>query len=330
MIILNITIPTYNRPNQLLRCITNILSSYNIENLLPQIHITVVDNNSNYDVKHLLSNLNLNYSEFITLYKNPSNIGMANNFIKCFEYSVGEYTWIFSDDETINHFTLDNIIQHLVSNSYDIIFLNNSRIKKNKGDKTLEFHKFKKSHFIKKVSVFNALITKNIFRTKHFDLSKTLPNTLFPFLITFYESVNKDNAKTLYIDGDLFTVTSGDSSGYNWFDTFVNDLTNIHSLFPSLIDHSCKIKMNNDLIKYFLFKQFLIVGLKKEKIKRNTLQKFEKYDFKTIFSLLKNKFYKFVNFYIFILTIYLTPLFLRRFIYFVLIEFYQPFYRKRD
>ncbi len=324
---LTIAIPTYNRKEQLIRCLDSIIQSDNFSYFSLYLEILVIDNDSNYCIYDSLMPYVNKFPNVIKVLKNNSNIGMANNFKECFKKSSSYYIWLLSDDEFINRETLSNLIPVLIQNSLDLIFINNSRKKKNIGDKSFDIYNYTKDTFIRKVSIFNTLVSKNIFSHKYIYAVNYSNSSFFPFLFPFYEALNSNGSQTLFIDADAFEVTSGGSSGYKWFETFIYDLGYIHNKYLKS-KHLSYIQ--NQLIKYLLFKQFLIVGLSIKKIKRNTLANFEKQNFKEVYLMIRNYFRNRINFYIFILPIFNMPKFIRNLFYKILMDFFQPFYRKKD
>lgn len=115
---ITIAIPTYDRNEKLI---------VNLNNLLPQIttqKIIIVDNCSTIPVKNSLNELIIKYSNIsIKIYSNKTNIGIAANFLRCFEYCETEWMWLLSDDDLV----CDNAIEILerdVLRYYDYTFFN--------------------------------------------------------------------------------------------------------------------------------------------------------------------------------------------------------------
>jgi len=329
MVFLTIAIPTYNREKQLRRCLDGICKQLKIGD--DRVEVLISDNASDYDVKSL-------FDEYwrqgypVRLNRNKENIGMTANFLYCLSNTTSEYVWLFSDDEYINDNRIDLILDLICLNNPDYIFVNNSRIKKNNNNKSIEYINLPKNLFIKKISLFPALITKNIFKRDALlplIAKKHVYNTLFPHLSIMY-SIVRDSDRLGIIDGDIFTVTPGNSSGYKWFETFVLDLSNVLNENADIITKQERKYLDNQLLKYFYFKQFLSLGIDCTDKKRDTLEKFPKEDFINIYLMIKSRFSRRINFWIYIQPIRIMPKKIRNLFYNILMKYVQPIYRKKD
>lgn len=110
---LEIIIPTYNRKKRLI----NMLKS--IEREKERVKITIIDNNSNYNIEEIYQE-NFQYLD-IRIKKNKVNIGMIGNFCKCFYVCESKWLWILSDDDEIVEGAFKNIKQ-ILSDNQDIDF----------------------------------------------------------------------------------------------------------------------------------------------------------------------------------------------------------------
>lgn len=90
-----IAIPSYQRPESLARCLQAIAAG----DSLPD-ELLIVDNHSNpaYD-KQALLDITPNLTPVLRLERNPYNIGLAANLLRCFERSNSDYIWICGDDD---------------------------------------------------------------------------------------------------------------------------------------------------------------------------------------------------------------------------------------
>jgi glycosyltransferase involved in cell wall biosynthesis len=104
---LSICIPTYNRPSQLFRLITEILGQ--IKKISPNsLEFIIVDDSDviNNDVERLLINANLPFN-----YIRGKANGIDSAIIKILEHAKGEYVWWCGDDDQI----ADNFIETIFS-----------------------------------------------------------------------------------------------------------------------------------------------------------------------------------------------------------------------
>lgn len=117
--LLTIAIPTYNRS----ACLTQLLDA-----LAPQlagesrVELIISDNASPDDTKsvvesYLRKGLALIYS------RNDTNIGADANFIRCYEMALGEYLWIFGDDDIIVPGGLQEVLRTLETRKFDLLYV---------------------------------------------------------------------------------------------------------------------------------------------------------------------------------------------------------------
>lgn len=95
MIRLSITIPTYNRPEQLVRTIRSLFAG-----VVPElVEVVVIDNASPISAQRMIEQELSHAAPFIRFIRNNSNIGLAANLLRCIEHAKGEWTWLLSDDD---------------------------------------------------------------------------------------------------------------------------------------------------------------------------------------------------------------------------------------
>jgi glycosyltransferase involved in cell wall biosynthesis len=98
MIKLSITIPTYNRPEQLIRTLRSIFDC-----IIPDhVEIIILDNASPIPVEKLVCDELPHAAPCVRFIRNPSNIGLAANLMRCFEHAQGEWVWLLGDDDTLH------------------------------------------------------------------------------------------------------------------------------------------------------------------------------------------------------------------------------------
>jgi len=120
---LTIAIPTYNR-NKILK--------KNLILLLPQItsdcRILIIDNCSDIPVIDSLSDIIKQYSNIdINIIRNPYNVGLTGNILRCFEMCPDPWLWVLGDDDEVKDGAIDQIINdikkykdnHFISYAWD-------------------------------------------------------------------------------------------------------------------------------------------------------------------------------------------------------------------
>lgn len=109
MIKLSICIPTYNRAEYLRNCLHSIAlgdpqSVFNFE-------ICISNNNSSDDTESVV--WGAQESLRIKYHKNPSNLGVARNFLNVVSMAEGEFVWLIGDD--------DLLMPNAISRLYELI-----------------------------------------------------------------------------------------------------------------------------------------------------------------------------------------------------------------
>jgi hypothetical protein len=111
--LLQISIPTFNRPESL-RQITVQLEDLKDLCHSKKLRIIVYDNS---DMEAKKEN-KITLPNFINYRENKVNLGFGGNVRRCLEESIGIYTWVISDDDKINPIEIRKIIAEIeLSNS---------------------------------------------------------------------------------------------------------------------------------------------------------------------------------------------------------------------
>lgn len=104
--ILTIAIPTYNRRNQLERLVQAIVPV-----LTAEVCLLIVDNHSDYSVAEALENVLGHIPQTqVKIVRNPTNIGMMPNLLRCYELAKTEWVWILGDDDLPSPNALQNML----------------------------------------------------------------------------------------------------------------------------------------------------------------------------------------------------------------------------
>jgi len=152
---LTVSIPTYNRNEELL---------FTLSKLLPQVKdekIIIIDNESDIPVKDSLTPLLNLYPDLdVKIYRNRTNLGICGNFLRCFEYCETEWMWLLSDDDTPCPDSLEMIHTDIVA-CPDYTFINyaSKEMFQNFGvTRDVDIHTTGLSELIKGMDVFSNFI----------------------------------------------------------------------------------------------------------------------------------------------------------------------------
>lgn len=122
--LISILIPTWNRPESVVRLIEQINSTKHDD-----IEIIVVDDNS--DEKKWLELKNITaLHDNVRLFKNQQNIGMTPNWNKTIEYAKGTWLGFICDDDMYKEDALPRIRALIKENTVPCLILQNSEIEK--------------------------------------------------------------------------------------------------------------------------------------------------------------------------------------------------------
>lgn len=106
----SVIIPTYNRCEQLCRCVNSLLLS-----TYKNIEIIVVNNNSSDNTKQAISVLNKKYSNiiFVDLNRNLMTAGGRNEGIK---YASGNYLLFVDNDNVVDPSMIEELVKEMDNN----------------------------------------------------------------------------------------------------------------------------------------------------------------------------------------------------------------------
>lgn len=119
MLKLSIAIPTYNRVYFLKETLKSILPQ-----MAPQLEIVISDNGSTDNTLEMLKE----YPQ-VRVVGFKSNQGIDHNIVNVIQCSLGEYVFLFSDDDILLPFSLDKILEEIETMSPVMICLNHFAFK---------------------------------------------------------------------------------------------------------------------------------------------------------------------------------------------------------
>ncbi len=128
--LITIGIPTYNRKTEIfnqVEIIFNFIKNNSFEN---EIELVVIDNNSDFEIRDVLKIFIDEKKGFFKVFKNKSNIGMANNIIKTVKFASGKFYYFIGDDDSIDLDAFKKTFEIIKSSNYDteVIITGNDEI----------------------------------------------------------------------------------------------------------------------------------------------------------------------------------------------------------
>ena len=119
---LSICIPTYNRSGCLKECLDSILRS--VVGYESQIEIIISDNASTDDTAYIIHSFQINYP-WLRCHRNAENIGGDRNIYLVATMALGEYIWLFGDDDKMMAGAVPAILNKIAL-GYNLIICNYS------------------------------------------------------------------------------------------------------------------------------------------------------------------------------------------------------------
>jgi len=117
--VLTIAIPTYNRSRYLQRQLTKLVRLQNFS----KVDVIVGDNSDNDESRKVCEIFANNYSN-IRYIRNTCNLGFDKNIINLYNESLTHYVWFLSDDDDVHLLDFELILNNLVTNNPDLLYLN--------------------------------------------------------------------------------------------------------------------------------------------------------------------------------------------------------------
>lgn len=286
--VLTIAIPTFNRVDCLRLLIESVMKQVQGQEILGvKLEILICNNASTDGTVVYLEGLAS--VPGITVHQHDANCGADLNIVSCCELALGKYVWIMGDDDFPMAGTLTILIDFLTSENPDLVYL---PARWEMGDLTRFVESKALSTEIVQVNNMGLAIRSNIYVTF---ISSWIMN-----MEKYREVAAPDYSRftgtslaqlewifSLFSHGERFFLgrenmifaRAGNSGGYTVFDVFSKN-------FNRIVEHV--FVSNPDLRKFFrrcmlwCFIPGLIWGVRK-----NTIGKFEKFDFEKIMPILR-------------------------------------------
>jgi hypothetical protein len=229
--ILNISIPTYNRPDFLYRCLKSIQTAiYQLnEDDRQLVSVFVSDNSDNMNSKRVaelieFDNVIINYSQ------NEFNIGSDNNIAKCYVYSQSEYVMIVGDDDFLSVNSLSVVLPFLKVKIFPIIFLKAYGLTKNESQRRKDglkgVYQYKSfSEVLISRNVHLAFISNMIFRRTDYTeeiVNDGVGSNLVQFNLVLH-LLKEWHGKSISLDANLVMSTRNNTGGYDPIEIFGNN-----------------------------------------------------------------------------------------------------------
>lgn len=130
--VLTIAVPTYNRAEYLNLCLARIGEEINglDEAQARLVRVCVADNGSTDNTREVVSRYQGLLAEQLKSVRTEVNQGMDFNFTRCYELAQTPYVWLVGDDDIILPGGLKKVLDVLAKYEIDILYVNNYWFKK--------------------------------------------------------------------------------------------------------------------------------------------------------------------------------------------------------
>lgn len=117
--LITIAIPTFNRASLLHRLLGQLGSQINSD---VRVELIISDNASTDTTSSVVKEFQ-DQGMPVRYLRNSTNIGADRNILQCFDAALGEYVWIFSDDDLMAPGTVHRLLDTLSTDTYDLVFV---------------------------------------------------------------------------------------------------------------------------------------------------------------------------------------------------------------
>ena len=225
--LLTISIPTYNRPNFLEKCLDKIiLSTAELnENLKSDFQILISDNSDNNLTGELIRSKK--YHELSIVYKkNDRNIGSDANIAQCLSAPRSKYVMLLGDDDYITKYALFEILTTISNSDYTIGCVeffglyNNEERNPKKKKKKLEVYNNAELFIRRNIKL--SFISGLIFNRELYEesiVNKGIGTNLVHFKLALHQMGNT-GLPSFYLGNFLVVATRNNTGGYNPLEIF--------------------------------------------------------------------------------------------------------------
>lgn len=257
--LLTIAIPTYNRAGFLdtgLKKISEELIGLS-KDQRRLVNVYISNNASTDNTSEIIKKYKTLHSEIIKVINNSENIGADLNIAQCYESSSTPYVWILGDDDLILPGSLGLILNVLLKERIDILYLNHYWFKDNYKEKLIPLKnpsvsKFHETlDFAKRTNVMLSFISGLIVRT---GVGIEYRNTLATSNLVQFSWVLpllRDGTSFAVLENEVVAARGGNSGGYGLVKVFGQNLTKITNNILREKPEVARAIQNGTIVNFF-------------------------------------------------------------------------------
>jgi abequosyltransferase len=259
--LLTIAIPTYNRSAFLELCLKRIgeeLDSLS-EDQRSWVKVYIANNASTDNTAEVIFQYQLIDTEVFEVVHNTENIGAERNVAQCYASATTPYVWLFGDDDVILPGKLKLVLDILVKQEIDILYLGGygyfesylDEPKRGRGKSGL-VECSRALDFVKSTHVMLTFITALIVRSgvKTESVSQLVDGSNLPQLGWILPLV-RDGKKFAILEDRVYAAKIGNSGGYGAINVFGNNLINITNSIFKLQPELAQAIQNGVIVTWF-------------------------------------------------------------------------------
>lgn len=282
--LISICIPTYNRANNLDKCLNSIFTQIEEDD---RFQIVISNNGSQDDTDKVVEKYLQKYKRIIKYNKNSENIGAHENFLKVMDIADGEYILLHGDDDYFIDGSIYEIYGVVKKNkSKSCIFLNILNNDKDINnienlDEFLTYIPGTSSIFISSIMLKNNLYKSITNKMRYAEQRMNQTYILF-------EVISKYGNSCIF-NSSLFTYENNLDGEYSWPEVFIENYLEL------LSEYLKSEKVSIEKFDFEKYRMMRVISVNWAKIFSN-VGKVESYKMKDIFKFL-DKYYKDEEYY---------------------------------
>ena len=258
--ILTIAIPTYNREVYLDLCLKRIYEEVALLRDESQglVRVFISDNHSLDSTQNIVAKYKQLMPDIIESMRNEENVGPDNNIVQCYSVPTTPYVWVFGDDDVILEGGLQQVLDALVKEDIDLLFVNsypfeNDYLEKKHPVKHSPLVYLDASAFAKRTNILLTFISTTIMRSgAGAQFIAPLKGTSL-IQLSWVMSLLNNGDKFGVIENFLVAAKAGNSGGYSLVEVFGKNLDAICKRILTERTAISKMVQNSAIVYFFPF-----------------------------------------------------------------------------
>lgn len=258
--VLTIAIPTYNREIYLDLCLEKIFEE--VASLRKEcqgmVNVLISDNHSPDNTQEIVAKYKKLAPGMLDAIRNEKNIGADNNIVQCYSTPTTPYVWVFGDDDIILKGGLQQVLDALIKEDIDLLFVNSYPFEKDYLEKNYPIRNAPLVYmdalaFAKRTNILLTFLSTTIMRSGAGAQFRVPLKGTSLIQLSWIMPLLNTGKKFGVIENFLVAAKAGNSGGYGLVEVFGKNLDVICQKI--LIDRKdvSKIIQNSAIVNFFPF-----------------------------------------------------------------------------